>query len=151
MKIEDIMTSNVLVATLGMSLVEAAKILRQNRIHSLPVVDEKKRLIGIITEMDFFIKDAASLYLPKWLDLLGRIREGDAFSLDEQEKMDYIIDLRVQDIMTKEVVSVYPDAQVTELLEIFKETRFKSFPVADKNKNLVGIVSLVDVIKSIEV
>lgn len=145
------MTSNVLVATLGMSLVEAAKILRQNRIHSLPVVDEKKRLIGIITEMDFFIKDAASLYLPKWLDLLGRIREGDAFSLDEQEKMDYIIDLRVQDIMTKEVVSVYPDAQVTELLEIFKETRFKSFPVADKNKNLVGIVSLVDVIKSIEV
>lgn len=144
------MSTNVITAAPGTGLVEAAKLLRKNKIHSLPVVDEKNRVLGILTEMDFFIKDAASSYLPKWMDLLGKIREGDAFSLDEQEKMDYIIDLRAEDIMTGEVVAVSPDSPINELMETFKETRFKSFPVVDKKNVLVGIVSLVDVIKSIE-
>jgi CBS domain-containing protein len=151
MKVEDIMTTDVISVRPGTSLVEVAKLLRQNKIHSLPVVDNEGKLVGVVTEMDFFIKDAASSYLPKWMELIGHIREGDVFQLKEQENFDYIIDLRVQDIMTTPVVTVKPDAYVKELMDIFKETRFKTFPVIGRNDALVGIVSLVDVIKSIEV
>jgi CBS-domain-containing membrane protein len=151
MKVEDIMTSDVVAVQPGTSLVEVAKLLQENKIHSLPVIDEKRRLVGIVTEMDFFIKDAASAYLPQWIELRGEIKEGNAFSLKEQEKLDYIIDLRVQDIMTAEVVTVKPETYVKELMNIFKETRFKTFPVVDNYGTMVGIVSLVDVIKSIEI
>lgn len=151
MKVEDIMTSEVITAQPGTSLVEVAKLLRQNKIHSLPVIDEASRLKGIVTEMDFFIKDAASSYLPKWIELIGQIKSGDIFSLNEQEKLDYIIDLRAQDIMTTDIVTVKPDTYVKELLEIFKETRFKTFPVIGSDNTLVGIISLVDVIKSIDI
>lgn len=150
MKIEDIMTPEVITAQPGTSLVEVAKILRENKIHSLPVVDKNGKLAGIVTEMDFFIKDAASAYLPQWIDLIGEIKEGNAFSLKEQEKLDYVIDLRAQDIMTTEVKTVRPDTYVKELLDIFKETRFKTFPVVDRRNFLVGMVSLIDVIRSIE-
>lgn len=151
MKVEDIMTTDVISVQIGTSLIEVAKLLKENKLHSLPIIDEKRRLIGIVTEMDFFIKDAASSYLPQWIELMGQIKEGSAFSLKEQEKLDYVIDLRAQDIMTTEVVTVGPETYVKELMDIFKKTRFKTFPVIDRNKALVGIVSLVDVIKSIEV
>ncbi len=128
MRVEDIMSTNVITATPGMSIVEAAKILRKNKIHSLPVVDETNKLAGIITEMDFFVKDTASFYLPQWMDILNKIKEVQAFSLeDDQEKMDYIIDLRVEEIMTKKVISVGPEFPVTELMEIFKKLVLKAF------------------------
>jgi CBS-domain-containing membrane protein len=151
MKVEDIMTTDVISVQPGTSLIEVAKLLKENKIHSLPVIDGKRHLVGIVTEMDFFVKDAASSYLPQWIELMGQIKEGSTFSLKEQEKLDYVIDLRVEDIMTAEVKAVGPDTYVKELMDIFKETRFKTFPVVDRNKALVGIISLVDVIKSIEV
>lgn len=150
MKVEDLMTNDVITVQQGTSLVEVAKLLRENRIHSLPVLDEKRRVVGIVTEMDFFIKDAASSYLPKWVELISQIKESDTFDLKGQENLDYIIDLRVKDIMSTDVVTIKNDATVKELLDIFKKTRFKSFPVVNRNKELVGIISLVDVIKSIE-
>lgn len=150
MKVEDIMTIDVISVQPGTSLVEVAKLLRKNKIHSLPVIDENQKLAGIVTEMDFFIKDAASMYLPKWIELINEARAEASASLDNEEKLSHIIDLQVQDIMTTDCVTIRPDAPVRKLLDIFKETKFKSFPVVDENNVLVGIISLVDVIKSIE-
>jgi CBS domain-containing protein len=150
MKVEDIMTTEVISVQPGTSLVEVAKILRKNKIHSLPVIDENQKLVGIVTEMDFFIKDSASSYLSKWIELIGQAKENTSVSLDNEEKLSHIIDLQVQDIMTVDCVTIHPDAAIRELLDIFKETRFKSFPVVDKSGIVVGIISLVDVIKSME-
>lgn len=150
MKVEDIMTVDVISVQPGTSLVEVARLLRKNKIHSLPVIDENQKLAGIITEMDFFIKDSASSYLSKWIELTGQAKEGTSASLDNEEKLSHIINLQVQDIMTTDCTTIRPDAAVRELLDIFKETRFKSFPVVDENNVLVGIISLVDVIKSLE-
>ncbi len=150
MKVEDIMTTEVISVQPGTSLVEVAKILRKNKIHSLPVIDENQKLVGIVTEMDFFIKDSASSYLSKWIELISQAKENTSVSLDNEEKLSHIIDLQVQDIMTVDCVTIRPDAAIRELLDIFKETRFKSFPVVDKNGIVVGIISLVDVIKSME-
>jgi CBS-domain-containing membrane protein len=151
MKVEDIMTTDVISVNPGSSLVEVAKILHQHKIHSLPVVDNNSNhLVGIVTEMDFFVKDAASSYLPRWLELMNRIRQEGSISLEEQERFDYIIDLRAQDIMTAECVTVSSETDIGQLMDVFKKTRFKSFPVVSDEKILVGIVSLVDVIKSID-
>jgi CBS domain-containing protein len=52
LKVEDIMTSPVITASPDMDIEEASKILSENRIKRLPVVDENGKLIGIITRHD---------------------------------------------------------------------------------------------------
>ena len=151
MKVEDIMTADVISIQKETSIIEVARLLWKNKIHSLPVIDNKRQLVGIVTEMDFFIKDVVSSYFPQWLELMRRIRQENVVSFKEQENLGYVIHSRADDIMTAEVVTVKLDTTINELMDIFKETRFKTFPVVDKNKTLLGIVSLVDVIKSIEI
>lgn len=53
-KIKDIMTRNPHTVTQDFTVEEAASILLENRISGLPVLDEKRRLIGIITRSDIF-------------------------------------------------------------------------------------------------
>ncbi len=150
MKVEDIMTTKVISVKPGTSLIKIARLLRENKIHSFPVIDENGKLAGIVTEMDFFIKDSASSYLPKWIELVGQKKEETAVSLENEDRFDYVIDLQVQDIMTADCIKVNPETSIRELLDIFKKTRFKSYPVVDKENVLVGIISLFDVIKSLE-
>lgn len=150
MKVEDIMTTEVISVKPGTRLVKVARILHENKIHSLPVTDENSKLAGIITEMDFFIKDPASSYLLKWIELINEVKDKSTATLENEDEFDHMIDLQVQDIMTTDCVTVSPGSSIRELLDIFKETRFKSFPVIDENRNIVGIISLIDVIKSME-
>ena len=71
MKVNEIMTKNVISVTKQMSVSEVAKILRKYKIHGVPVV-EGKHLIGIITETDFFVKDNVEIYLPSYVDFLTK-------------------------------------------------------------------------------
>lgn len=52
----------------------------------------------------------------------------------------------VKDIMTKEVVSVYPETALTEVAKIIAERAFDGVPVVDKNNKLVGILTEYDLI-----
>ncbi|MFC1887159.1 CBS and ACT domain-containing protein [Thermodesulfobacteriota bacterium] len=53
-KIKDIMTQNPVTVSLNFSLEETSKLLLKNRISGVPVVDEKKNLMGVITQSDLF-------------------------------------------------------------------------------------------------
>jgi CBS domain-containing membrane protein len=52
--VKDVMTRNVIYTSKDTDVHEVAKILSENRISGLPVVDEEKHLIGIVTEVDIF-------------------------------------------------------------------------------------------------
>ena len=66
MKIKDIMTTNIISADPEMAVSKVADILFTNRFHGLPIVENKK-LVGIITEDDFFLKNYDKIYLPSYL------------------------------------------------------------------------------------
>lgn len=151
MKVEEIMTKDVITAHPSTSLVEIIRFIDKNQIHSVPIVDDEKKLLGIVTEMDFFIKDPAAGYLPSHLELFKKIKSEDSIDWSEQKELDNLIDLQAQDIMTTDCVTVSSNTEVKDLMKTFKETRFKSFPVVDGKKHLIGIVSLVDVIESVEI
>ena len=56
MKISEIMTSEVITVGEYMPVTEVAKIVSENKIHAVPVVDSENKVLGIITETDFFTK-----------------------------------------------------------------------------------------------
>lgn len=60
--VEKVMTTNVLTISPEAELTEAAQLMLDHKIHALPVVDEKKKMVGIITESDLFLMVVQKFY-----------------------------------------------------------------------------------------
>jgi CBS domain-containing protein len=144
MKVLEIMTRQVITVNKETSLKEAAGIIAKFRIHGVPVVDDNNKIEGIITESDFFMKDNSNIYLPKFFEF---IKKGSAFESKEinAKKLGKIS--KVKDIMTNECATVKSDLSVEQLVHKFQETRFNSLPVVDGEGALIGIVTIMDVIR----
>src|SRR5262249_23247039 len=101
------------------SLAEAARILIEHRISGLPVVNASGKLVGIVTEHDFLRKENGSR--PRWLDVL--LTE-DAGQIAARE----LHDRRVEDVMSRNPVSVGVETPVKERLELMQRHRVKRIP-----------------------
>lgn len=128
MRIRDVMTKNPITVDSGTLVLDAQKIMRENNIRRLPVVD-KGKLVGIVTQHDLLLaapSPATSLSIHELNYLLAR--------------------MKVKEIMKKDPVTVSPDTPFEEALRIGQEKKVGSFPVVDKGK-LVGIATESDLVR----
>ncbi len=146
MKVKDIMTSEVLSANPETKVTDVAKIFTENRIHAVPVIENQK-VIGIITESDFFIKGLSNMYLPTYIDFLMKGRAGENLTEKQKLKIDKLLGSRAEDIMSTDCFTISYNAEVSELIDVFREKRLFTLPVVDENNNLIGIVAQADIIK----
>jgi CBS domain-containing protein len=102
------------------SVGELVALLAQHNVGALPVLDGG-RLVGIVSERD----------------VVRRLHAGGAG----------LLQLRVADIMTSGVTTCEPGDKVEDLARIMTERRFRHMPVVE-NGNLVGIVSIGDLVKA---
>jgi len=73
MKINEIMTKDVICVKEDTPILEIAEIVSEKKIHGVPVVDENDKVVGIITETDFFTKDSSNMvYMPSMIDFIKR-------------------------------------------------------------------------------
>ena len=56
----------------------------------------------------------------------------------------------VKEIMTKNVITVSPDASLKDVGEILKEKRISGVPVVDKDGDIVGIITLTDMLRILD-
>ena len=61
-----------------------------------------------------------------------------------------MIQVSAADIMTADPVTIKANADIKDRLKIFRETKYKTIPVLDDKDKLTGIVSVVDVIRKME-
>lgn len=139
------MSTDVVFAIPQSRIVEVAEIIFEHGFHGLPVTEDGK-VVGIITENDFFIKDQGTLFLPSYINFLKENQIVDDLPSEKKKKMKKLLNLEARDIMTADPITVNPEMEVEELLDLIKKTRFNTLPVTDNEKNLLGIVTLVDVI-----
>ncbi len=149
MRVQDIMTKKAIFVFGDTPLAEITELLTKGRYHALPVVDEKKRVIGIIAETDLFIKDMPHLYLPSYIDFLKNIKTVKKTSKKYQQSTHQLLKASAKDIMTSKVVTVSENFDVKKLIKIFQEKKLYSIPVVNLKKQLIGIVTVADVIKLI--
>jgi len=149
MKVQDIMTRNVIYASPEISISEVADIIFRNEFHALPIVENNK-VVGIITEDDFFLKGYNDTYLPSFIRTIQQSKVVDKIPNDVQEKMKKLLEAKAKDLMTKDVLCVSEELNVPELMEMIGKTRFTTFPVVDKENNIKGIVTLIDVIGTLK-
>jgi len=113
-----LMTRNPVTISPGSDLPTAARLLLENRIRRLPVVDEGK-LVGLVTVAD----------------VVGTIA-------------DMNIDIPIKDYVEKEVVAIYSQTPLPVVARIMELAGVKAVPVLDSNLELVGIISDRDVISA---
>jgi len=128
MRIRDVMTKNPIMVDSETLVLEAQKIMRENNIRRLPVVD-KGKLVGIVTQHDLLLAAPSP-----------------ATSLSIHELNYLLAKMKVKEIMKKDPVTVSPDTPFEEALRIGQEKKVGSFPVVDKGK-LIGIATESDLVR----
>ncbi len=145
--VRDIMNSEPVAVKSDDSVTFAAKLLFEKNYSGLPVVNEKKELVGIVTEYDLISK-GESLHLPTLINLLGNL---DIYKKDNsliKDDLKRLLILKVQDIMNKEPLTIRDDAPIQMVAELFAtHHKVNPIPVVDQDNKLVGVVSRFDLIR----
>jgi CBS domain-containing protein len=145
MQVKNIMTKKVITVSPDDKVTDVADIIFRNGFHGVPVVENEK-VTGIITEDDFFLKGYDNLYLPSYIEFLKSNKVIDDLPRTIKNKIKKLVRATVSDLMTSPCLTVTPKTSVSKLMALIKKTKFVTWPVVDKNKNLVGIVTLVDIL-----
>jgi len=128
MRIRDVMTKNPVTIDSETLVLDAQRIMKENNIRRLPIVD-KGKLVGIITQHD-----------------LLEASPSPATSLSIHELNYLLAKMKVKEIMKKNPVTITPDTPFEEALRIGQEKKIGSFPVVDNGK-LIGIATESDIVR----
>ncbi|MDD5084315.1 MAG: CBS domain-containing protein [Candidatus Moranbacteria bacterium] len=145
----DIMRRDVVSVTPDKGIQFVADALMQHNIHGVPVVDDDQRVVGIITESDFFMKDSTFLHLPSFIDTMQKVLTVEVLNQEDRDTIEKIASAQAKDIMTAGCVTVYEGTRLSDLIEIFATTHYKTLPVIGADNRLIGILTLVDTLKYI--
>jgi CBS-domain-containing membrane protein len=141
-KVESVMTRDVVTASPDTPFKELTRLLSEHGISGIPVVDEERKLVGIVTEADL-------LWTEKEREPKRRSRFLEWFidrkRLAEIERV--APDLRARDVMTREVVTVEPQTPLREAVARLLRAEVKRLPVVDADRRIVGIVSRGDLLE----
>jgi CBS-domain-containing membrane protein len=146
LKVKDIMTREVITVSPETEIVQATKLLLENRINGVPVMDETGKLVGILCQSDL-IAQQKKLPIPSFFTLLnGLIPLISKKQLEKQVQK--IAAITVAQAMTPNPVTVQPDINIEEVAALMVDRNFHTIPVVDEGK-LVGIVGKEDMLRAL--
>ncbi|MEW5783629.1 MAG: CBS and ACT domain-containing protein [Bacillota bacterium] len=130
MLVRDYMTLNPITVKPEDSVGDALKLLKDHSIRRLPVVT-RDGMVGIVTEQDLLkASPSAATSLSVW-------------------EINYLFPkIKIKDIMTKDIITVSPDAVLEEAALIMRENNISSLPVMIDGK-LMGIITESDIFKAL--
>lgn len=118
--IHSIMSKNVITVTPEDTLGHARDLLLAHKIHHLPVVEDGRKLVGMLSSWDLF--------------KLGK-------SAEELQQ------IPVADSMTRHLATMEGDQHIGAAAEVFMEHLFHAVPIVDERGNLEGIITTTDIIR----
>lgn len=146
MKIKDVMTRDVITLMTSDTIDKAVKIILDSKISGLPVMDENKRVVGVVSESDLIYREK-DVEIPAFIPVL----EGFIF-LDSvkkyEDKLRKKFALKAKDIMNSPPITIYEDDDIHKGVNIMLSKKINRIPVVDEEEKLVGIVTRSDILKS---
>jgi acetoin utilization protein AcuB len=129
MLVGDRMTKRPITVTEGASVDGALDLMHSEHVRRLPVVDKRGQLVGIVSELD-----------------LLKVSPSPATSLSIYEIPYLLSKIKMQDIMTKDVITVTEDTPLEEAARIMADNKIGGLPVV-RDEKLVGIITETDLFK----
>ena len=136
-KVKDVMTGEVVAVRRDASYKEMAARLRECRVSAFPVIDENRRVIGVVSEADLLAKEALADEATIPAAITGILHH------KEHKKAE---GLTANDLMTHPAVTVRPEDTVEHAARLMYTLQVKRLPVVDAGGYLVGIVSRADLL-----
>lgn len=119
-EVRTVMSTRVTTVLPNQTIGEVLEVMQNKRLQQMPVVDDGKRLVGLITSYDVW----------------KHCRKGGECEND-----------LVRNVMTTQVVKLAPKDKVGTAAELFMDRRFKTLPVVNLDNKLKGVVTAFDVIR----
>jgi len=143
MKVSDVMTRRVVSVTPEATIRHAIRLMLDNHISGLPVIDDQGRLVGIVSEADFLRRSEIGTQgkRSRWLDaLLGPAGPAN----------DYVHShgFKVEEVMTRKPITVQEDTPLDQVVHLMEGHRVKRLPVV-RGEKVVGIVSRANLMRAL--
>lgn len=123
----EIMISDVVTVSPGQTLDELKHLIQKTQFAAYPVLDQKRNLIGLVTQED----------------MLRAVRPSSGRIMPDIE---LIFATTVENIMSPRVITVAPQTHIEEVIDKMIEHNLRTIPVTEDSK-LVGIIARIDIIK----
>lgn len=131
MLVRELMTQNPVTVGPQTTLPEALRLMRERKVRRFPVIDDHGKLVGIVSDKDLlYASPSPATTLSMWEipDLLSRIR--------------------IEHLMTHDVITVHSDTPLEEAARIMADSKIGGLPVMEGSM-LVGIITETDLFKSL--
>ena len=145
MKVSDVMTRRVVSVAPEATIRHAIRLMLDNHISGLPVIDDKGKLVGIVSEGDFLRRSEIGTERKRshWLD---------AFLGPGAPANDYVHShgFKVKEVMTRKPITVQEDTPLDQVVHLMESLRVKRLPVV-RGEKVVGVVSRVSLMRALAV
>lgn len=140
MRVQDLMTRNVLTVRSSTPLKDAAALLAEHRISGLPVVDGERRVLGVLSEGDILFKESGTREHQGFFDrLLAVPPTGNELKLAART---------VGEAMSAPALTIGPRRPVTQAATMMIEEGVNRLPVIDDEERLIGIITRADLVRA---
>ena len=144
--VRDVMDASPETVNVDTKVEDVVRLLRENELPGVPVLDGDGKLAGIVTEADMVLPDdQGDLHIPHYINLFG----GTVFlePLGRFEKrLRKAFASTAADMMTADPDTVAPDASVKEAARLIHESGHNRLPVVEDDGRLVGVITRVDLL-----
>lgn len=140
MKVQDVMTTDVVTTAPEVALKDAAVELVRRRISGMPVVDANRHVVGVISETDILAKEGEERRSGGFLEWL--FDPGDHWIAARFDAV------TVDDAMSTPALTIAADRRVSQAATIMLDEDVNRLPVVDADGVLIGIVSRGDLVRA---
>jgi CBS domain-containing protein len=139
----DVMVRDVKTVGPGTDVAEAARLMAQNDLSALPVVDDHEQLVGILSEADLLQREeiGTDVRRPRWIEAMTPATTLAAEFAKSHGK-------QVKELMSEDVITAKEDTPLAEIAAILERRRIKRIPIT-RDGALVGIVSRGNLIQAL--
>jgi acetoin utilization protein AcuB len=125
------MSSPAVTITSDMPFTDALNLMQAHRFRRLPVVSQKGKLVGIVSERDLLYASPSP-----------------ATSLSVWELTYLLSKLSVKELMTTDVITTRPDTFVEDAARLMADNKIGGLPVVDSLEQVVGVITETDIFKT---
>ena len=147
---QDLMTSPAITVAADIPIRELAKIMSQNQISGVPVVDKAGKLMGIVTELNLISRNAPVIG-PNYISLLSGLIPVDLKQYHRyRDQLRQVLASTAEGLMTKDDVQfITPTTALETMMSLMERPEIVQLPVVE-DERVVGVVTRTDLVRLIE-
>jgi CBS domain-containing membrane protein len=139
--VAEIMTREVVGVQPDTPLADVAEAMGQRGVSGVPVLDDNRRVVGVVSEKDFLMRMGVKESQNFMTLVASCLRSKGCVALPIKKQT-------AGDLMSAPAVTVSPETRVRDLAELFAARHINRAPVTDAEGRLVGIVTRGDLVKA---